>query len=323
MREMEAFKRKDTRRVMLAVAMVAFISQAAWASSEISPKSNVILTSDVLTVGDVFDGVSAGADHVLSPAPALGKTMVLGTRDLTRISNAFNLGWEAPPTGMSVTVRRNANVIDRYQIEAALQEKLMNDLPGQKFEFELQDKNLSMNLPQDNISEPVIDYLKVDLSKGEFRAVAAAGDVKKDIGGKIHQLVEVPVLTKAMRSGDVISVNDIQYIDMRANAVSASTLVSTESLVGQTPRRGVPAMRPLAAGDLTAPVAVKKGEIVTMTLESGQMQLTAQGRALDNGAEGEVVRIMNTSSNQVIEGVVKGLRTVSVGAPTAALDDRS
>ena len=133
----------------------------------------------------------------------------------------------------------------------------------------------------------------------------------------------MPVLTKAMRSGDVISVNDIQYIDMRANAVSASTLVSTESLVGQTPRRGVPAMRPLAAGDLTAPVAVKKGEMVTMTLESGQMQLTAQGRALDNGAAGEVVRIMNTSSNQVIEGVVKGLRTVSVGAPTAALDDRS
>ncbi len=71
--------------------------------------------------------------------------------------------------------------------------------------------------------------------------------------------------------------------------------------------------------------------MVTMTLETGQMQLTAQGRALDNGAAGDVVRIMNTSSNQVIEGVVQGLRTVSVGTPraaldivnTAALDDRS
>ncbi|HMA14754.1 MAG: flagella basal body P-ring formation protein FlgA [Bacteroidota bacterium] len=34
------------------------------------------------------------------------------------------------------------------------------------------------------------------------------------------------------------------------------------------------------------------------------MQLTAQGRALENGAEGDVVRVMNTSSNTVVSAVV-------------------
>jgi flagella basal body P-ring formation protein FlgA len=320
MKEVEISRKRDIKRAALAVAMTAFISQACWAASV---KTDIVLTEDVLTVGDVFDGVTQDAGRVLAPAPAFGKTMVLGTNDLARISNAFNLGWEAPASGMSVTIRRDASIVDGEILEQAIEDKLAEDMPGRRFDVSLEGKTSMLTQSTDRDAELSIAGLKVDLSRNVLHAVAAKGATRQNISAKVYPVTEVPVLSKALRSGDVITLDDIQYIDMRDTDVSVTTLVSVDSLVGQTPRRGIPAMKPVTAGDVTAPMAVKKGEIVTMTLQSGTMQLTAQGRSLDNGAAGEVVRVMNTSSNQIIEAVVKGQRTVSVTAPAAALEDRS
>jgi flagella basal body P-ring formation protein FlgA len=46
------------------------------------------------------------------------------------------------------------------------------------------------------------------------------------------------------------------------------------------------------------------------------MRLTAQGRALQDGAAGEVIRVVNTKSNTTVTGVVVADGTVSV-APNA------
>ena len=49
------------------------------------------------------------------------------------------------------------------------------------------------------------------------------------------------------------------------------------------------------------------------------IQLTAKGRALDNGSKGETIRIVNKSSNKIVEGTVTAPQTVSVetGNPSA------
>jgi flagella basal body P-ring formation protein FlgA len=64
---------------------------------------------------------------------------------------------------------------------------------------------------------------------------------------------------------------------------------------------------------------VKKGEMVTLTLRNSKLALTLQGKALQGGAEGDVVRVLNTASNQVVEGIVTGPQTVSVKAPSNRL----
>ena len=43
-----------------------------------------------------------------------------------------------------------------------------------------------------------------------------------------------------------------------------------------------------------------------------KMILTAQGKALDNGADGDTVRITNTQSKKVIEAEVTGMGRVAV-----------
>lgn len=319
------FRNKKTIGALLAAMMLTAPGPAAFAGASL--KGSVVLSGGSLTVGDVFEGAGNAAGHYLAPAPAYGKTMTLTPQDLLRISNAFNLGWLPSGPARAITVSRDAREIDKYQIQAALQERLAADMQGRQFDVELNTDTSGFYLPSGMPATVEVKEIRYDVSKNDFRALvtAPAGAenpaVKREVSGRLYALATIPVLNKSLRAGDVISANDVQYVEMRAGDVSTSMVVDAEKLIGQTPRRGIAAMKPVSASDVVQPLAVKKGEMVTMTLQNSMIQLTAQGRALQDGAAGEIVRVINTSSNQVVEAIVTAERTVAVTPPSAALEN--
>ncbi|TAL30281.1 MAG: flagellar basal body P-ring formation protein FlgA [Alphaproteobacteria bacterium] len=322
MSDIEIVKTPDMKRLMLAVAMTACVINSAWASEGyLTPKADVTITGDNVTVGDVFAGVTHDAGYVLAPAPGYGQSLTLNARDLQRVSDAFNLGW-APVSGFEQSViHRSSHEIDRYGVEAAVQKSLAAAVTGQKFDIELSDRNISVHLPESLPATAEAQSLRYDLAKGEFRAVLAAPAgaahpaVKQEIFGRIYPVTSVPVLKNPMRQGDVISADDIDYIDIRSNNVAASTIVDANRLIGMSPRRGVAGLKPVAMSEIALPVLVKKGDMVVMELKSGGIHLTTQGKAIDSGAEGETVHIENPSSHHVVQAVVTGAKAVSVIAP--------
>lgn len=307
------FKKPDMKKLLMAVAMTAFIVNSAQAAE---PATEVALMGDVVTVGDVFPGVSHDASYVLSPAPAYGKTMTLGASDLKRISDAFNIGWVPVSNLTQVTIRRAAQDIGPDKISAALQSALAEKLDGQKFEAVLSDRNLVLHVPENMSAEVAVSDLRYDLNRGEFSAVLLAGkDVQKPVTGRLFPVTAVPVLKTQLQKGELITADDLDYINVRNNELGANVVVSAENLVGMAPRRGIAAFKPMTASDIASPVVVKKGEIVTMVLQNSEMTLTTQGKALENGAVGETVRIVNPSSGQSVEGVVTAVKTVSITSP--------
>ena len=52
-----------------------------------------------------------------------------------------------------------------------------------------------------------------------------------------------------------------------------------------------------------------------MVLQQKSMTLTAQGKALEAGTDGQVIRVVNTMSNRTVEAVVIGPNQVSVSKP--------
>jgi len=57
---------------------------------------------------------------------------------------------------------------------------------------------------------------------------------------------------------------------------------------------------------------VSKGSLVTIILKKPGLSLTSQGRALQNGADGDTIRISNTNTSRTIEAVVIGSNIVTV-----------
>ena len=72
---------------------------------------------------------------------------------------------------------------------------------------------------------------------------------------------------------------------------------------------------PLRLGDVERPVLVHKGDLVTIVLRTASLQLTAQGKALDDGAFNALVRVENAKSHRVIDTAVTGPGLVAVRIP--------
>jgi flagella basal body P-ring formation protein FlgA len=70
---------------------------------------------------------------------------------------------------------------------------------------------------------------------------------------------------------------------------------------------GMRATLPATAGGRTlADAAVRRGESVNLVYEAPGMSLSMRVRALEDGAVGQSVRLLNTASNRTIDAVVTG-----------------
>lgn len=62
-----------------------------------------------------------------------------------------------------------------------------------------------------------------------------------------------------------------------------------------------------------APKLVRRGQPVALTIRSGALTITAQGRALSDGREGDLVRVV-TPSSRTTHGIVDASGAVRIAA---------
>jgi flagella basal body P-ring formation protein FlgA len=171
-------------------------------------------------------------------------------------------------------------------------------------------------LPADLPADFEIGNLDYDPLSKRFRAdvqaEGAGGPFALPIGGRIVVKRHVPVLARALEGGTIIGSADIEWADVSDDRIGSTTLTEADQLTGHELRHTVGENELLHAGDLMAPRLVKRGSLITMKIESPGMMLTARGKALQDGVEGETVRVVNTQSNRMIEGTVSGPDTVTV-----------
>lgn len=105
--------------------------------------------------------------------------------------------------------------------------------------------------------------------------------------------VEKPVLVRALSAGSLVSPTDF---------LSAGDEVT--ALVGKETRRFLPAGAAVSPADLRARLLVRRNKPVRMAFVKGPLIITAEGRALADGALGETVRVMNLTSKAAVDGVV-------------------
>ena len=99
---------------------------------------------------------------------------------------------------------------------------------------------------------------------------------------------------------------------MHSNRLRTGTVVDVNELIGKAAKRGLRPGLPVRANDIQRQILVPKGSLVTIVLKAPKMTLTAQGKALEDGSDGDTVRILNTQSNKVIEAEVTGAAKVAV-----------
>ena len=316
------------RTICMLLAAAVLFTSPAWAAGPktereaiptgfVSLKSDIVVQNDVVRLGDFFEGTGQYEDRVVAYAPRPGGRAVYDARWLLRVAKAFKLDWRPASKSERLIIERESYVVTKAEIMDLLHDRLVAEGGDPSSRVRLSNRDFRLHLPIGDEYALGVEALSFDSAKGRFSAVLAWGndkDERRRVTGLFERMAEIPVLDVRKMNGDVIRETDLQWIEVPERRLSDNTVTDPARIVGMAAKRSIPANRPVSQNDLQSPRIVAKGEIVTMVLSTPIMRLTAKGKAMQHGSIGDTIRISNTQTNVVIDGVVTGPGRVRVDA---------
>jgi flagellar basal body P-ring formation protein FlgA len=279
----------------------------------------VTAAGSVVRLGDLFTDAGDHADDAVVAAPPPGMRIAYGSDWLAAVAHEHHLAWTPSSPYDQVTIVRASRDIGSDAIAQQMMTEITAREPAADGELILDNPALVLPVPADAPDTIAVDGLTIDHRSGRVSAIvsAPAGDpaaVRQRVTGRLVFHATVPALLHTVAPGTIIAADDIGSVTVRRDRLAVDTVSDPQQLVGRTPGRAIEVDAPIRLGDLERPVLVHKGELVTIQLQTANLQLTAQGKALEDGTQDALVHIANITSNRVIDATVVATGTVSVTA---------
>jgi flagella basal body P-ring formation protein FlgA len=317
------------RAVAFVAASLTLVSSAAAQVSFDAPqapslRNEAIVTGDVVRIGDLVDNAGAVARVPIFRSPDLGQSGPVPAAlvaDTVRPHHILDLDTR----GLTeVMVTRASRAITAKDIEASIvraisQQYVMGDPKNLALTFDGIVRTLQVEPSMSG--DLTVARMRFDSCNGRFDATldipgnAAALRLPLHFTGTLTETFEAVVPTRALTQGEILKLSDLA-IERRPKALLTPTSITTFAQAsGLAAKRALRQGEVLRQSDLVKPELVGRNEIVTITYEVPGILLTIRGQALEAGAEGDVINVLNTQSKRNIQAVVTGPGRVSVSAP--------
>lgn len=284
--------------------------KVAIATSIVDVRHRVTIEDRIVRLGDIFRNAGAKASVAIAYAPEPGQSAVLDVAWLKETAKRHGIRWTPRSGDVRVYVTRASWQISRDVIKERVA-KLMRERGFKgRMQVDLHYRTRTIHLPVAAKGDFAIRDFRIERRTGRFVgtlvAPSQAPTTSVRVIGRARKLVEIAVLARPIRKGAIIRARDVTVRAMPAPSVPQSAVREKDDIVGQSARFTLRPGRPIRKGDLQPPILVKRGAITTIIVQTRFMRLTSQARALENGARGETIRLRNTKSKKIIEGVVTG-----------------
>ena len=117
------------------------------------------------------------------------------------------------------------------------------------------------------------------------------------------------VATRTIRAQSVIAAQDVAMVP----ADITGALTATEAAVGLEAKVTLFAGRPVRAADLAAPALIQRNQVVPVVYQVAGLTIRTDGRALERGGAGAVIKVMNLASHLTVQGAISPDGSVRVG----------
>ncbi len=289
---------------------------ALLARTTVELKSNPTVTGPMITFGDLFDNTGDAATVPVIASPRPGQKISIDARSLAALASNHGLAWANIAGLSSVDVTRASRVIGADDISDAIAKALSAQSNGRDLDVHLLQSGFALNAAADDLSPPQVTITTYDEHSGRFEAqVSAPGGDGIAVNGVAYEVMSVPVLARPFERGEVITDADLTWTKMRIDTLSRQVITDPKQIIGLTARRPLRSGLPLMTADIERPAVVNKGALVLMTYKIPGMSSTDTGRALEQGAVGDTISVVNEHSHRTVQAVVIAANEVSL-APT-------
>jgi flagella basal body P-ring formation protein FlgA len=298
-------------------------------------KAEVTVTGDLVRIGDILDNPGANANLAVFKAPALGAS---GTIQVHRVMEALRAN------GVVIVDTRNLTevLVSRTSRSVTLSDlgRVVAEAAAKRYEIanasDLSvtfDRHMNPLQVEPNVNDaPRVVSVVVDQRNNRFEALI---DMPGSIAlrrspvrmtGTLIETVEVVTLARAIPRGETIRESDIVVERLPRADVVTDALSRAELVVNQAARRALRSGQTLRAADLMKPQIVSRDDGVTIIFRTKSITLTLRGKAMGNGAEGEMISVLNPTSKRIVQATVTapGVVTVNDAHPlnTASVNDK-
>lgn len=312
------------RRLIVASVLIVLPQLACAASAAPPPavataaalRGAVTVTGPDIRLGDLFTNVGDKAGIRIGNAPQPGSPLSLDAIVLQRLAKAHDLAWHPASMQERCVVERASELVTAEEVSAAVLLALTEKgVSAEGLDVALTLGTRRLYRPRE--SRLAVDAVSVDPAGRRFSALLAIetpGEAKQTVAltGRLLRTVDVPVLLRPLRAGEVIDERSVGSAQVPDGQVSSNAVRNRETLVGQSARRALAAGSPILISDLQPVKVVSKGQPVTLVLEMPGMQLSARGVAQEDGGMGATIHVLNERSKTTVLGVVTSPSTVSV-----------
>jgi len=309
------------------VAITLALALAAPASAQVTGaprpvptlKSAATVNSDLVRIGDLVDNAGAAAMIPIFRSPDIGTIGTVPVSQVLDAIRAHDLLLVDTRSLAEIEVTRAGLTIASKDIEA----RIARVFAGRQGLGE--EKNLVVTLDReirpirldtDMVAELAISRANYDRRAGRFDVSFEVARTRTTFRftGSLVEMAEVVVLTRPLPRGETVRSRDVVIERRPKSDVGTDALETPEPVVGLAARQALPAGRIVRQADFIKPDLVKRDEPVTLVFEAPGLTLTSRGKAMDTGAEGDVVNVLNLQSKRTIQGHVSGPGRITVSS---------
>lgn len=209
-------------------------------------------------------------------------------------------------------------------VEDAIAGTLRDEGAGDKLKVSVQASGVRSPIAEyDHDIKMYVDKFELQKDQQRFDAMItfeadgrALSPIK--VMGRYEGLQSVPVLIRSVTHGQTIAAEDITTQETPLSRIRKGTATESDQLIGQTPVRTISPNRAVRLDELVPPSVIAKGNAVTLIFKANHLEIRGLGEALDNGAIGDLIRVKNRDSKQVVQGTVTDAHTVTILSSSTA-----
>ena len=215
-------------------------------------------------------------------------------------------------------VRRQSQRVTAAQLEQAVRRHFEQQDSGAAFEVERIEAPSGLVVPS--------GFLEIEIEApskmGLLSNVSLKGNLMLD--GRLQRSVWVRVALSARQEvvvalhdlprGHRIRPQDVQLAQRRLEKLG-SYFSRTEAVIGTVLGRSLSAQEPIPARFVKRPLAVKRGDFVTVLARGASFLVSTTGKAKGSGAVGDRIAVENLHSEKVVRAVITGDKEVQVHLP--------
>jgi flagella basal body P-ring formation protein FlgA len=314
--------------IVAAAALLALEASAAADQERPRLKPEATVTGGIVRIGDLIENAGIVAKVPIFRAPDLGSTGMVSAETVIEAVRPYALIGLDTGDVSEVVVTRASRTIPAKDIEDRVAQALSTQYalgPVKDIVVNLDRELRTIQVETTTKGDPRVGYLNYDSHSGRFdvsldmpTGATTRGTLR--LAGRAASTIEVVTLARTVERGEIIRTADLVVERRPRGEIGRDIVRDADQAIGFAARTQMQPGKPLRAVDLMKPELVQRNETVTLIYQVPGITLTVRGKAVDGGAEGDVITVLNEQSKRTVQGVVAGpgRAIISTGSPRLA-----